>query len=589
MDALPGTKTDEEGVQSPATLPGLSTGILVDLRRIAALALIYFVAGKFGLTMALFHQSASPIWPPTGISLAALLLFGTRLWPGVWVGAFLVNLTTAGTVLTSVGIATGNTLEAVMGAGLAVRFANGPRAFVSPRDIIRFILLAGVLSTSLSATIGVTSLSLGGYAAWPDYPVIWVTWWLGNMVSAVLITPLIVIWRTVPLTSWTRRRKIEALLMLALVAGSSLLVFGSLLPPEIQFYARPFMALPLLLWSAYRFGPRGAITAVFVLSGIALWWTLRGEGFFVLSSPNDSLLLLQLFVCTITVTNLVLAAAVSESRRVEAELRSSHEDLKAWQRELEARVQTRTAELARANQALQGEMRERRSLEARMARMAEREQLRLGSELHDGLGQRLTGISLLLAELHGRLGDLSSDGARDSLRVQELLDQSIHESQELARSFYPVELERFGLLHSLRDLARRTSHSFGVRLVVDAEGQASSEVKGPAALQLYRIAQEALLNAVEHGKAKHVRIHLAAGGGDITLTVSDDGVGLPPVSERARGMGLRIMEYRAQTIGGFLDLRSGDEGGAVVSCTVPASEGRSLLEPGDEPSPAPGA
>ncbi|HTU00501.1 MAG TPA: MASE1 domain-containing protein, partial [Candidatus Sulfotelmatobacter sp.] len=133
------------------------------------LAALYIVAAKFGLHFAFVHVSATPVWPPAGIALAALLLLGYQLWPAVFVGAFVANITTAGSIATSVGIATGNTLEAVIGALLVNRFAQGRAAFNRPLDVFKFAMLAGLGSTAVSATVGVTSLSLGGYARWADY------------------------------------------------------------------------------------------------------------------------------------------------------------------------------------------------------------------------------------------------------------------------------------------------------------------------------------------------------------------------------------------------------------------------------------
>src|SRR5205814_3938277 len=123
------------------------------------LTLIYFLAGKLGLKLAFLHASASPVWPPTGIALAALLVFGCRLWPAIFVGAFLVNVTTFGNVFTSLGIATGNTVEAICGAWLVNAFAGGTAAFDRYRTVFRFaaVLLIG---TFVSPTIGVTSLAL---------------------------------------------------------------------------------------------------------------------------------------------------------------------------------------------------------------------------------------------------------------------------------------------------------------------------------------------------------------------------------------------------------------------------------------------
>src|SRR5918993_4347835 len=144
---------------------------------LATLLVIYVLAGKLGLHFAFVHASATPLWPPTGIALAMLILGGYRLWPVVFVGAFVVNVTTAGSVATSLGIAAGNTLEAVVAAYLVHRFANGREAFKRPKTIFAFAACAGLVATAVSATIGVTSLALGGYAPWRAWGEIWLTWW----------------------------------------------------------------------------------------------------------------------------------------------------------------------------------------------------------------------------------------------------------------------------------------------------------------------------------------------------------------------------------------------------------------------------
>jgi integral membrane sensor domain MASE1 len=132
---------------------------------VTLLAIVYFTTGKLGLMLAFVHVSATAVWPPAGIALAALLLLGYRVWPGIFFGAFLVNITTAGTVLTTLGIAIGNTLEGVVGAYLINRFANGRRVFDRPYYIFLFAVLAGLVSTTIGATLGATSLALGNVSA----------------------------------------------------------------------------------------------------------------------------------------------------------------------------------------------------------------------------------------------------------------------------------------------------------------------------------------------------------------------------------------------------------------------------------------
>src|SRR5438094_6392160 len=161
---------------------------------IVGLAVVYFFSGRFGLSLAMVNESASAVWPPTGIAFAALLLWGYRLWPGIFLGAFLVNITTQGSVATTLAIAAGNTLEALLGAWAIHRFANGEKVFERARNIFRFVVLTPILSTTVSATLGVTSLTLGGFAQWDQYPAVWLTWWLGDAVGDLIVAPLMVIW-----------------------------------------------------------------------------------------------------------------------------------------------------------------------------------------------------------------------------------------------------------------------------------------------------------------------------------------------------------------------------------------------------------
>ena len=209
----------------------------VRARRIAlatAIGLIYVLTGKLGLDYAFLHASATPVWPPAGIALAAFLILGLRIWPVIFVGAFLINISTAGSVATSLAIALGNTLEGVVGAGLVNRFADGRNALDRVRNILLFVVLAGFLSTAVSATIGVTSLALGGFARWSDYGFIWLTWWLGDAAGDLIVAPLILLWSRQPSLAALRARWAEALLLGATVIGMGLLVFGGILPAPMR-------------------------------------------------------------------------------------------------------------------------------------------------------------------------------------------------------------------------------------------------------------------------------------------------------------------------------------------------------------------
>lgn len=292
-----------------------------DLAAAAVLAVVYFGAAKLGLRVAFVHPSATAVWAPTGIALAGFLIFGFRVWPGIFIGALFANLTTAGTVLTSIGIATGNTLEGVVGCYLVQRFAHGGRAFERAQDIFKFAFLAGIVGTAISATVGVTVLSLGGFAHWAMYGPIWRTWWLGDGVGAVVVTPLVLLWKENPHLNWTREQIIELVLLFLGLSLTAWIVFGGHFHPEVKNYPLEYICVPFLIWAAIRFGRRKAATATCVLAGIATWGTLHGFGPFSGEAPNTSLLLAQAFMGVVSITILALAAEVSERKRAEDHVR----------------------------------------------------------------------------------------------------------------------------------------------------------------------------------------------------------------------------------------------------------------------------
>ncbi len=287
---------------------------------IFGLAAVYFIAGKLGLMLAFVHASATAVWPPAGISLAVLLLLGYRAWPGIALGAFLVNLTTEGTVATSLGIATGNTLEAVLGAYLVNRFANGSQAFDRARTVFKFAGLAALLSTTVSPTFGVTSLALGGFANWANYGSIWSTWWLGDIAGDIIVAPLVMLWGVNLRCRWNFQQTLEAMSLLLSIALIGLVTFVGLLPSGIKEQSLTFLCIPTLVWAAFRFGQREAATASFLFSAMAIWGTLVGSGPFASDSPHQTLLMLQMYMTVITVTALALAAVVAERKRFEMEL-----------------------------------------------------------------------------------------------------------------------------------------------------------------------------------------------------------------------------------------------------------------------------
>ena len=274
--------------------------------KMAALLAVYVGAGRFGLSLAIVNSSASAVWPPTGIALAALIILGLRAWPCIFLGAFLVNIMTSSPSGTpvwlafgkSLGVAIGNTMEACGGAWLVQKFAGGAEVFERAANVFKFTILAALGSTMISATVGVVSLTATSHAGWKEFSTIWLTWWLGDMAGALMIPPLVLVWVRQPIIHFSKRQWLEAaaLVVIVIVVGYGIFLGG--ISPDKTKHLKYLAEIPLL-WAAFRFKQHGAVTGAFMMSAMALAGTLHGSGPFAMVDANESLLFLQGFLGTI--------------------------------------------------------------------------------------------------------------------------------------------------------------------------------------------------------------------------------------------------------------------------------------------------
>jgi PAS domain S-box-containing protein len=274
--------------------------------------LSYFLAAELGLSLASVHTNVSPVWPPTGIAIAALLIFGRRLWPAILIGAFFANLWTQVSTPVALGIAIGNTLEAVAAAYLLTFRATFDHSFSSIRSVLKFILFAVVVSPMISATIGNISLCSGGEARWADFASLWLTWWLGDGFGALIVAPFLLAWDVNLKRRVSPKAVIEALLLLAALLLVSLIAFAGWIPGADKRYPIAHLTLPFLVWAALRLDQRTVTAATLLLSAVAVWGTTQGYGSFVRGGPNESLLLLQLFIGSTALLTYVLYAVMHE-------------------------------------------------------------------------------------------------------------------------------------------------------------------------------------------------------------------------------------------------------------------------------------
>src|SRR6266568_1443062 len=270
--------------------------------QIAAVAAAYFAAARVGLLAAVAQPVVSSAWPPSGVALAALLLLGLRLWPGVALGAFLLNWMAGVSAAGAAGIALGNTLEAVAAAWLLARVVDFRPALERVRDVIALVVVAALASTTLSATLGVASLWASGAVAPDALRRLWFVWWSGDALGDVLVAPLVLTWAR---AARPPSRGLEAAGLLA-----ALLLLTALLLRNPLSYV--YAVFPVVVWAALRFGTRGPATTTAIVAALTVGYTLRGLGPFVASTATENLALLQTFLGLTAVTGLVLAAVVTE-------------------------------------------------------------------------------------------------------------------------------------------------------------------------------------------------------------------------------------------------------------------------------------
>jgi signal transduction histidine kinase/integral membrane sensor domain MASE1/ActR/RegA family two-component response regulator len=288
---------------------------------------VYFAAARLGLSLASINANVSPIWPPTGLAIAAVVLFGYRIWPAILVGAFLANFFTPVSTPVTVAIAVGNTLEAVI-AGRFLQWFDFHRALDRAKDVFVFVV-ASLVCTTISATIGSLSVYFGGFAANVSVDSLWWTWWLGDSIGAMIVAPLLLVWSKGS-GAWSSKRYIEATVIFVLVAISTIATFSASQPGiPVRLYPIIRLTVPFFLWAAFRLGQRGITVASVIVSIFAVWGTNKGLGLFAGRSMNESLILLQMFLGSNAVMFLFLAASVEERRSVTHSMRKGQHLLAA--------------------------------------------------------------------------------------------------------------------------------------------------------------------------------------------------------------------------------------------------------------------
>lgn len=528
------------------------------LTQVAGVALIYFLGARLGLTYAVVEGVVSLVWPPSGIALVAMLHFGRGVWPGVVAGSLLANLSGGTPFTVAALIAAGATLEALAGLHLLRRRADFHPSLDRRRDVLALLVFAALAAPLVSAFVGVGALLAGALIPFAEAPATWLRWWLGDMMGVLVVAPplLVVLSHrrpTLPLA------KLGEMLALAVSIGAiGSLIFGAAELAGHGYYPASLAMFPFLIWAALRFDHWGASMATLAVSIIAIWGTSAGTGPFAAASAVDSLLRWCTYINVFAMTGLLLAASHAEAQRALAALLESHQ-------ELENRVSARTAQLQRINADLQAEMTQRRLLERRLTALDDEQKRTIGRELHDSLGQQLTSIALHGASLQHSLRADARPEADNAGRLVQLVREAIEMTRCIARGLHPAALESGGLAAALHELVQNTRTLGGVSCELHVAP--GTRIDDPvAALNLYRIAQEALNNALKYSRARRVWIALEAHADVQQLSIGDDGIGFDPArAANNPGLGLHNLRHRATLLGGTLSIAPNAQGGTTVA------------------------
>jgi signal transduction histidine kinase len=300
---------------------------VADVTWTIGVAALYVAAARLGLAFDAVSGFATLVWPASGISLAVLMLLGLRFWPGIFIGAVVANLLVHAPIAVALGIGVGNTIEAIAGTFLLRRSPRFSRTLETVNTAVALIVLAAVVSTLISATVGVASLYLGHVIPGAKVQPTWRAWWIGDMVGVLLVGPVILVWTGNRRVRFRRHWPEVVALSAALLDVSTMVFFrGSRIPTLVSPFHELYILLAIMIWAALRFGPRGAATAACGVSAIAVVGTSLGYGPFAEPLLNDRLFLVQTFMAIVAAIFLVLGAAIAERESAVSDAREAREE-----------------------------------------------------------------------------------------------------------------------------------------------------------------------------------------------------------------------------------------------------------------------
>jgi signal transduction histidine kinase len=482
---------------------------------VALLAGLYYGAAKVGFAFNFAGPVAAIVWLPAGVGIAYLYLRGLQFWPGMLIGDLFANDYTAVPIGSALGQTIGNVLEVVLAAYLLRRLDRDRNLLESVDGVARMLVPVSV-ATTISASVGSIALRLGHVITSDAIPAVWRTWWLGDACGALLVVPLAIAWSRPINAPVTRRRVLEAILILATTAALSDVATRTHRPLA-------YLVFPVLIWAALRFGQRGATLAVLVVVSFTVWNTTHLAGPFYFHDITRSVLETQLFIAVAALSALCLAAIVSEREQFAERL---------------------------------GESR------AQLFKAADAERQRIERNLHDGAQQRLLALAV-----HLRLAaeQARRDPEHAAVMIEDAegeLQVAFDELRELSQGIHPTVLTDLGLANAIRSVAARSAQTITLRELPTQRVEIAVEATG------YFVFMEAVSNAQKYAYATTIQVQARVSERTLWIEVVDDGVG---GATESLGSGLRGLRDRVEGVGGTFRVVSRIGDGTRIWADIPRS------------------
>ena len=547
--------------------------IAIVILKIAVLSALYILFNRLGRRVDFVSENVRVLYPQAGVALAGMLIFGIRYWPAIFFSSLYLSYSelvqqAPRSLVDTVGLmasfAVSNTSAAALGAYLMQRFGTFRRDMSRVSDVTELIVYGVIVAAAVNATLAVVGfVFFGGLLKLPAdklvsmATILWFLRWFGTAISNLVVTPFFLVWFRRPTSRISLLRLGEVALLCSLGLIICLTAFTDRSPfPALQ-YSLSFLPFPFLIWAALRFTQRGAAMATFIISVIAILGTSTGMGPFapafasqsgfassgIISEIPAAFIVLQTYLTALALSAYFLAAATLERRHVVDRLRVSREELRA--------------------------------LSGRLQEAREEERANISREIHDELGQQLTGIKMVVSAFGKKVRTLDPTLEPRCAEISDLADQAVKTVRRIATDLRPGIIDDLGITASLQWLVEDFAANTGVKAKFTTSVQEEPR-DSLTCITTFRILQEALTNVTRHAHASSVDVTFDLINDELRLRVVDNGCGMDEASMKTGGqsarpktLGLVGMRERARLAGGRMEIESTPGKGTILTAFLP--------------------